>query len=263
MKARTLAASTTRYLYCDGSPKLLFTENETNTERLFGDPNATPFVKDGINNCVVHGQTGAVNPQRFGTKVAAQYVITVGARESQMLRLRLSDATSSGALVADAASVGGEVTDAGSVRHGHAVLPNVVTYNTLFSKDVGDRLADDILHSYWESPFHPEAPVLALFSQFRKKGRDDQALQIALSYPHNDVIIKFIRDNSEKAIKHFEMVWNWVPNHPNAAYALGIALMEAENNLAAQPYLDEALKLATSDSRKSDIRKRLALISDS
>ena len=40
------------------SPTLLFTENETNTERLFGVPNATPFVKDGINNCVVHGQNG-------------------------------------------------------------------------------------------------------------------------------------------------------------------------------------------------------------
>ena len=80
-----------RYFYCDGSPKLLFTENETNTERLFGAPNATPFVKDGINNCVVHGKSDAVNPAQTGTKVAAQYVITVGAGQSQTLRLRLSD----------------------------------------------------------------------------------------------------------------------------------------------------------------------------
>jgi hypothetical protein len=48
-----------RYFYCDGSPKLLFTENDTNTERLFGVPNATPFVKDGINNCVGRGESGA------------------------------------------------------------------------------------------------------------------------------------------------------------------------------------------------------------
>ena len=80
-----------RYFYCDGSPKLLFTENESNTERLFGSPNASPFVKDGINNYVVHGKTDAVNPEQKGTKVAAQYVITVGAGESQTLRLRLSD----------------------------------------------------------------------------------------------------------------------------------------------------------------------------
>ena len=84
-----------RYFYCDGSPKLLFTENDTNTQRLFGVPNATPFVKDGINNCVVNGQTDAVNPQQTGTKVAAQYVLTVGAGESQTLRLRLSDLTPS------------------------------------------------------------------------------------------------------------------------------------------------------------------------
>ena len=50
------------YLYCDGAAALLFTENETNTERLFGKPNPTPYVKDGINDYVVHGQTDRVNP---------------------------------------------------------------------------------------------------------------------------------------------------------------------------------------------------------
>jgi len=84
-----------RFFYCDGSPNLLFTENDTNTERLFGVPNATAFVKDGIDNFVVHGQTGAVNPQQTGTKVAARYVLTVKSGESQTLRLRLSDVTPS------------------------------------------------------------------------------------------------------------------------------------------------------------------------
>ena len=80
-----------RYLYCDGSPTLLFTENETNTERLFGVPNAASFVKDGVNNCVVNGKKDAVNPAERGTKVAAHYIITVGAGASQTLKLRLSD----------------------------------------------------------------------------------------------------------------------------------------------------------------------------
>jgi hypothetical protein len=62
--AATSPASVTRYLYCDGSPTLLFTENETNTERLFGVPNETLFVKDGINNYIVHGRTDAVNSRR-------------------------------------------------------------------------------------------------------------------------------------------------------------------------------------------------------
>jgi hypothetical protein len=90
-KALMSAASGTSYLYCDGAPTLLFTDNETNTKRLFGQSNATPFVKDGINNCVVHGQREAVNSEPTGTKAAAQYVITVGARKSHTLRLRLSD----------------------------------------------------------------------------------------------------------------------------------------------------------------------------
>ena len=79
-----------RYLYCEGAPELLFTENETNTERLFGIPNATPFVKDGINDHVVAGQTAAVNPGRTGTKAAASFPLTVPAGESRTIRLRLS-----------------------------------------------------------------------------------------------------------------------------------------------------------------------------
>src|SRR5262249_25251613 len=62
---------------CDGTPTLLFTENETNLQRLVGQPNATAYVKDGINEAVVHGRSDAVNPARTGTKVAARYDLTV------------------------------------------------------------------------------------------------------------------------------------------------------------------------------------------
>ncbi len=64
-------------LYCDGSPELLFTENETNFERLYGVPNRTPFVKDGFDRYVVHGDAGAINPGRRGTKAAARYRATI------------------------------------------------------------------------------------------------------------------------------------------------------------------------------------------
>ncbi len=80
-----------RYLYCEASPALLFTENETNQERLFGNPNPTPYVKDGINNFVVGGQTGAVNPAQVGTKAAASYQVQIPAGGSAVIRLRLSD----------------------------------------------------------------------------------------------------------------------------------------------------------------------------
>ena len=79
-----------RYLYCEGAPELLFTENETNTERLFGTPNASPFVKDGINNYIVERRTDAVNPEGGGTKSSAHYRLTLGPGETQRIRLRLN-----------------------------------------------------------------------------------------------------------------------------------------------------------------------------
>jgi hypothetical protein len=79
------------YLYCEGAVPLLFTENETNTQRIFGVPNRTPYVKDGINNFVVHGQRDAVNPGQRGTKAAPHYLITIGAGKCQLVRLRLTN----------------------------------------------------------------------------------------------------------------------------------------------------------------------------
>jgi hypothetical protein len=81
-----------RWLSCDRPVPLLFTENETNNERIFGSPNATPYVKDGIDRHVVHGEAGAVNPDGTGTKAAAHYVLTVAPGGSETVRLRLSDA---------------------------------------------------------------------------------------------------------------------------------------------------------------------------
>ena len=79
-----------RLFQCEGNPQLLFTENETNTERIFGVPNRTPYVKDGINNYVVHGRQDAVNPKNKGTKVAAHYRVTVESGGAEVVRLRLS-----------------------------------------------------------------------------------------------------------------------------------------------------------------------------
>jgi len=79
------------FLYCEGSPLLLFTENETNTERIFDSPNQGPYVKDGINNFMVNGIHDAVNPNNSGTKVAAAYPLRIKAGESQSIRLRISN----------------------------------------------------------------------------------------------------------------------------------------------------------------------------
>lgn len=76
--------------YAEGNAPLLFTENETNTQRIFGVTNRSPYVKDSIDSYVVRGHQDAVNPERKGTKVAAHYHVTVKPGECQVVRLRLS-----------------------------------------------------------------------------------------------------------------------------------------------------------------------------
>jgi len=95
-------------LTVDKASEWLFTENETNTERLFQRPNPTPYVKDGINEYVVHGRREAVNPAKRGTKAAAHCVVTVGAGASQVLRLRLTGGASAASRTVQSGSVGSD-----------------------------------------------------------------------------------------------------------------------------------------------------------
>ncbi len=81
-------------LACEGAGAMLFTENETNMERLFGTSNTTPYVKDGIHNAVVHGRADLVNPRQTGTKAAAHYPLTIPAGAMHEIRLRLRDVSS-------------------------------------------------------------------------------------------------------------------------------------------------------------------------
>jgi hypothetical protein len=94
--------SNTHWLHCDGSPELLFTENETNARRLFGIENLTRFVKDGINDQIVHGVKEAVNPEHVGTKGAAHYKLSLGSGETVVIRMRLGDSDFKGANAFDA-----------------------------------------------------------------------------------------------------------------------------------------------------------------
>ena len=80
-----------RYLYFLDNPELLFTENETNKEKLFGEENKSPFVKDGIERFLVNGEKEAVNPGLEGTKAALHYSLTIPAHGSKELYLRFTD----------------------------------------------------------------------------------------------------------------------------------------------------------------------------
>ncbi|MCX5905490.1 MAG: glucosidase, partial [Proteobacteria bacterium] len=80
------------WLYCDGTAELLFTENESNAQRLWNQPSASPYVKDAFHAYIISGQGAAVNPARAGTKAAAHYVLEVPGNGSQTIRLRLTAA---------------------------------------------------------------------------------------------------------------------------------------------------------------------------
>jgi hypothetical protein len=92
-------------LQVEGQPDLLFTGNESNVERLWGQPNPTPYVKDAFHRCVIDGDTTAVDPARTGTKAAAHLRLEVPAGESRTVRLRLRD-VEPGRSLADAFGVG-------------------------------------------------------------------------------------------------------------------------------------------------------------
>ena len=81
-----------RLLYCEGAPRLLFTENETNNEKLFGVSNRQPFVKDAFHEYIIHGTSEAVNPEQRGTKAAAHYTLQINPGETASVRLRFAPA---------------------------------------------------------------------------------------------------------------------------------------------------------------------------
>lgn len=83
-----------RWLYCQDSQELLFTENETNYALIFGSENASPYTKDGINNYVIKAEKTAVNPEQIGTKFSSYYQVSIPAGESHTVQLRLCDSDS-------------------------------------------------------------------------------------------------------------------------------------------------------------------------
>jgi hypothetical protein len=85
-----------RWLFVEGAAELLFTENDTNTQRLFGVPGASPYTKDAFHECVVHRRLDAVNPAQVGTKAAAHHRLVLQPGESATLSLRLTDVLPAG-----------------------------------------------------------------------------------------------------------------------------------------------------------------------
>jgi hypothetical protein len=80
-----------RWLFCQDNPPLLFTENETNLQRVYGAANTSPYVKDAFHELIVHNRQEAVNPAQIGTKATAHYHLEIAAGETAVIQLRFTD----------------------------------------------------------------------------------------------------------------------------------------------------------------------------
>jgi hypothetical protein len=194
----------TYYLYSDGDARLLFTDNETNNELLFPDfPNASPYVKDGINNYLVHGQEGAVNAGLTGTKVSSHYHGRVRPGESRTIRLRLTAkavATRKMKAEAGAFPFGRAFDDAVGLRLGEAdefyrsVTPPSVSSDAaavlrqavagmLWSKQFYYFNADHWLEEHHAHPLQPESRLFRNREWFHMVNRDVISMPDKWEYP--------------------------------------------------------------------------------
>lgn len=80
-------------LYCLGASEIIFTDNDSNSKRIYGKENESPFVKDAFHDYVIKGDKAAVNPNRIGTKASAVYEKNIGPGETETVCLRFSDQT--------------------------------------------------------------------------------------------------------------------------------------------------------------------------
>jgi hypothetical protein len=81
-------------LYAEGNESVLFCDNETNNEQLYGSNNTSEFCKDGINEYIVHGNNNAVNIHAIGTKAAINFDVTIAPQSATIFKLRLSNGKS-------------------------------------------------------------------------------------------------------------------------------------------------------------------------
>ncbi|HKD05180.1 MAG TPA: hypothetical protein VKB79_04680 [Bryobacteraceae bacterium] len=105
------------HLYCDGGPELMFTENESNAQRLWGQGNPSPYVKDAFHRYVVSGEREAVNPGQTGTKAAAHYAVSIPSGGSHVIRLRLAAKQITPAFAGFDRSVEARIADADEFYH--------------------------------------------------------------------------------------------------------------------------------------------------
>ncbi|HEV7510847.1 MAG TPA: hypothetical protein VGO27_04070 [Candidatus Acidoferrum sp.] len=136
-----------RWLLCAGQPQLLFTENQTDYERIFNIKNPTPFVKDAFHEYLIHKNQAAINPQQNGTKMAAYYPLTLSPGDSATLKLRLTDMDPLGEMKSDSKKPGSVPSPAHAEPNDE--VPSASDFGTGFDRlfDLRQKEADDFYAS--------------------------------------------------------------------------------------------------------------------
>jgi class 3 adenylate cyclase len=144
------------------------------------------------------------------------------------------------------------------VAAGHE--PSEVAFIALFGKDVTEVGADELLAWYLKLPYHPTHPMKKAMAEYRRRGRLDDALRLALDYPHTDTARKLFAKHPERSRAYIEQVLAASPQHANGAYAMGMLLVEQKKLDEAVPYLEMAYSLAAQGTRKDELGRYLALL---
>lgn len=143
------------------------------------------------------------------------------------------------------------------IEAGHE--PSENAFIETFSKGVLGLSADALLDWYLGLKFHPAHPVKRAMAQYRKAGRVEDALRLALDYPHTDTALKTIKQFPDRALEYFQNVVQSQPDHANGAYALGMALVGLKRTTEAVPWLRKAYQLAGPGHRKDELARFLAM----
>jgi tetratricopeptide (TPR) repeat protein len=140
------------------------------------------------------------------------------------------------------------------------IQPSETAFISLFSKDISGVPAGDLLAWYLGLRYHPTHPVKRAIAEYRRKGMIEDALRLALDYPHTDTALRLIRKFADRALAYFRSVVERDPDHPNGAYALGMALLETGDSGEAERWLRRAYALATPGTRKDELARFLSLL---
>jgi hypothetical protein len=163
------------HLGAAGAPELLFTNNDTNQERLHGVANGTHFVKDGFHAYVVNGDARAVNPDQVGTKMAARYRLSVAPGASEIVRLRLRRAAP-----ADGTTVGRDFDEVFAARKSEADAYYATVIPARLSDDAQNVMRQALAGMLWSKQFYHYAvhdwldgdPAQPAPPAARRKGRN-------------------------------------------------------------------------------------------